>query len=215
VQDESRFRQWLKEKIKRSRWVTRTTDNVETVARRLGVQASVLVEAQRELTEERQAQGRQPAALGNRSKRSAKRQIIEVEMPEAVFGDWQEYCRQRDMVPSVLLRSLVHTLLSGPENPMWVGRTWVYRGKRLVLDGYKEQMKLKGWPWSVKSQITHGAMRALTIRADLLGCTPTALMRGSVIDLLEGRTKRLNVTPGVSSMWDDENRYWTGREPGA
>jgi len=50
------------------------------------------------------------------------------------------------------------------------------------------------------------------LRAQRLGCTYTGLVRGAIIDLLEGRTKRLIVVAGAAAMWEDESRYWTGNE---
>lgn len=206
---ESRFRRWLIDKLKRSRWVTYSTDTTESVAKRIGVQPDVIVQAQRELAAERQAEGKAPMRLGTgRTKRGRRRQI-DVDMPKEVHEDWILYCRTRDLPGSVVIRSLIHTLLSGPDNPTWISRRWRYRGRLLRLVGYKEYVN-RGWPYNVKTDVSEGAARALAVRARGLGCTLAALVRGAVIDLLEGRTKRLNIVSSSDAMWDDETRYWVG-----
>jgi hypothetical protein len=209
----SRFRRWLVTKVKRSRWVTYNADTVELVARRIGVQPDVIKQAQDELAAERNAEGKAPVVLGTGRVKRRKRRQIDIDMPKAVHEDWLVYCRTRDMPGSVVIRSLVQTLLSGPDNPSWIGRQWRYRGRTLRLEGYKQYIR-SGWPYNVKTDVSEGAARALTIRARLLGCTLAALVRGAVIDLLEGRTKRLNIVTSPDAMWDDEGRYWLGN-PGA
>src|SRR5262249_47472285 len=135
---ESRFRRWLLDKVKRSRWVRYNADTVESVAQRIGVQPDVIVQAQRELAAERKADGKMPLVLGTgRTKRSKRRQI-DVDMPKAVHEDWLLYCRTRDLPGSVVIRSVIHTLLSGPDNPSWIGRQWRYRGGTLRLTGYTQ-----------------------------------------------------------------------------
>lgn len=210
---EAQFRRWLIGKIKRARWATFRSDDIDAIAVRLGVQPSVLEEAQAELNAERQRDGKLPAAIGTRQKLT-KRRYLDLDMPKPVFEDWKRYCELRQVLSSTLLRSVVHTLLSGPDNPTWTGRGWLYRGHRLVLESYFDSArKRKGWPWNAKTDVTPGSIRALTARADACGAKYTALIRGAVIDLLEGRTKRLNIVTTASAMWEDENRYWTGREP--
>ena len=68
------------------------------------------------------------------------------------------------------------------------------------------------WPFSAQTEITQGAGRALVLRADVTGCTVRALMRGMVLELLEGRLKRVLMASAVQAMWDDETRYWKLRE---
>lgn len=206
---ESRFRRWLVDKVKRSRWVTYNADTAESVARRIGVQPDVITQAQRELSDERQAAGKAPVLLGTGRPPRRRRRQIDVDMPKDVHSDWLLYCKTRDLPGSVVIRSLIQTLLSGPENPRWLGRQWRYRGRTLHLAGYKDYVQ-RGWPYNVKTDVSEGAARALTIRARALGCTPTALVRGAVIDLLEGHTKRLNIVTSSVAMWDDETRYWVG-----
>jgi hypothetical protein len=207
---ESRFRRWLIDKVKRARWVTYTADTVDAVARRIGVQPDVITQAQAELAAERRAEGKMPTVLGTGRTQRLKKRQIDIDMPKDVHHDWLLYCKTRALPGSVVIRSLIQTLLSGPENPQWLGRQWRYRGRILRLTGYKEYIT-RGWPHNVKTDVSEGAARALTLRARSLGCTLAALVRGAVIDLLEGRTKRLNIVNSPDAMWDDETRYWLGQ----
>lgn len=216
ARDAATFRAWLIEKVKRSRWVTYKDDDLARLANRLGVQESVLVEAQRQLSASRKEQGLKDVTLGSRHARDATRTLVTLDMPESVHQDWVAYCSLRDLEQAVVLRSLVHTMLSGPENPTWIGRGWVYRGTRRLLSGYDKITETgRGWPWGASTSVTHGVVRALTVRADRCNSSKTALIRGAVIDLLEGRTTRLLMMTSPSGMWEDENKYWLGGEPGA
>lgn len=181
------------------------------MAARIGVQESVLVDAQASLDAEREAAGLPREEIGTRAQRG-KRKIVDLDMPERVFLDWKQYCALRDLTPAVLLRSLIHTLLSGPRNPTWTGKGWLYRGERLELTGYRQYMAQKReWPWAAKTMVTPGAARALQLRADATRAKPTGLVRGMVIDLLEGKLREWHLVPNVAIMWDDESRYWTGQ----
>jgi len=214
---EAQFRKWLIAKLKQSRWGNYRGESIETLAERLGLHPSVLVDAQAELNDDRKAAGRLPTTLGAPHRRPITRAVAmaEIDLPfaEPVYRDWAEYCRLRDLTESVLLRSLIAVLLLGPSNPRWVGRTWLYHGHVLKLEGYGRCMEEhRKWPWCVQTEIPHGAMRALTMRATALGTTATAMARGMVLELLEGRLTQLFIVPTPTQMWDDENRYWTGKE---
>lgn len=210
-EDVARFRRWLIHKLKRSRWAARRDESVEQTAKRIGVQPDVLREAQAELDAERQAEGKQPLILGTGRVRRGPRKQVFVDMPQSIFEDYRQYCAIRGLPGAVVLRSVVHTLLSGPENPRWTGRGWFYRGQPVRMGNYAEVAAAHGgaWPWNVKADVSDGAYRALIQRAEHLGCTYTALLRGALIELLEGRLTRLLIVTSSASMWADETRYWT------
>ena len=221
--DTTRLRRWLIDKLKQSRWAQRRGENIEQLAVRLGVQPDVLSEAQAELDVERRGAGREPVALGEhqrvgsvhakggrRRRSDGATKFIELPFPELVYKDWKKLCGLRGVRPAAMLRSLIHTLLSGPRNPSWTGRWWFYHGRRVPLDFHGHYKRTgKKWPHLAHTEITHGAAAALTRRADALGATMTALTRGMVIDLLEGRVPRVTIITAPSSMFDDERRYWT------
>ena len=200
------FRRWLVEKLKQSRWARSREDTVETMAVRIGVQPDLLEQAQRELDEEQRRQGRRKVHIGQPYQPRVSRRKVEVQLPRRVHEDWVAYCGHRGLRPAVVLRSLVHRLLSGPQQPSWLGRDCFYRGKTYSLEGYKRGQK---WPYLAKTDVTQGANRALTRRAMVTGTTVAGLLRGVVLDLLEGRTRHLTVITSTNSMFDDENRYWT------
>lgn len=208
--DYTLFRQWLVLKVKQSRWRAVAGEELETVARRLGVQPEVILEAQAALDADQAALGRSERVVGSPATYGVPRRV-DVNFPKPVWQDWEAYCKLRQLQHGVLLRSLIHTLLSGPDQPRWLGRGWVYRGHRLRMLSSDAKGK-KNWPYTAKTWITHGASRALVVRANVCGCTVTALMRGIVLELLEGRLERVLMASAVQAMWDDETRYWTLRE---
>jgi hypothetical protein len=201
----SAFRNWLVQKLKQTSAASRP-DPARTLAEQamaLGVQPDVLALAQRELAEETRAAGRRPTL-----KDVKKRQYYTLSMPKEVWEDWQKYCELRRLESSVLLRSLIVSLLSGPKQPTYTGLRWMYRGRRLTHEGSGEYRKAgKHWPYVARTELTQGAYRALRKRADSSRATPSGMVRGMILDLLEGRLKRLRiVTP---DLWDDETKYWT------
>lgn len=216
TEDYTRFRRWLIDKLKQSRWARMKGESIEHLGVRLGVQPDVLIVAQRELHRERRAAGLRPISLGEhqRPHQVTSKKLLLL-FPKAVYADWKQLCDLRGIKAATMLRSLIHTLLSGPRNPTWTGRWWIYHGRRYPLDKHSHHKRTsKKWPYVTHTTVTHGAAAALTMRADGAGTTVTALMRGQVIDLLEGRLERLNIINAPGAMFDDEKRYWTGTELG-
>lgn len=206
---EAKFRRWLIAKLKQSSWSQVVGDDLETISARLLVRPEAITLAQRALDEDRRRLGRRQSQVGT-GHSVALGYEFEVGFPQSIHAEWLSYCRARDMTPTSMLRSVIHTLLSGPEQPRWVGRTWRYHGKRVPMSGYVKYRKAaKKWPYVTKAKIPLGARRALNRRAGALGCTPSALVRGAIADLLEGRTRRLSIVSSAQAMWDDEGKYWT------
>lgn len=210
--DEASFRQWLVDKLVLTKWRTFLDEPPAKTAKRLGVQLDVLEEAMGRVSADRVARGLNPVAgSADKRRRPGKPSpaVVHVAVPEVAYLDLEEYCKIREVTVSDLLRSLIFRLLSGPEQPSWIGTTWRYRGKRYPLTGRHTEYRRNGkeWPWQVQTKITHGASRALTARARATGCTTSALLRGVLIDLLEGRTTTLQLV-AMDAMFDDENRYW-------
>lgn len=196
----ARFRRWLVDKLKQTRWRWLSGDDLESVSVRLGVRPEVIREAQAELSAEHVQSGRAPERVGDRRKIDPTDHKVHLKMPRRVYEDFMRYAKVRQLQQGVLLRSCIHTLLSGPDQPQYLGSGWFYRGHRLQAPR-SERYYAHTW-------ITHGARRALTIRADASGCKATALIRGSVIELLEGRVPRLIMAADPRAMWSDETRYW-------
>lgn len=201
-----RFRRWLIDKLKASRWARTSDEALSAMAKRIGVQPDLLAQAQRELDEDAKRRGRRRTQIGAPNRLRGKRRKVEVQLPERIYEDWVAYGKHRGMAPSLVLRGLIHDLLSGPRQPTKLERTCFYRGKKYQLTGYKYGVK---WPFMAKTDVTEGAARALTLRAAATGTTVAGLLRGLVLDLLEGRVKRVTVISGANAMFDDETRYWT------
>lgn len=211
------FRRWAKDRLKESVWVTYSGESLEKVSARLGLRPELLREAQKELSEERRAAGREPAKLGSRptARVHAILPRVDLVMPPAVDRDWRTYCRARRMSRAVVLRSLVHKLLSSPRQPSYIGPHWLYRGKIEKVVYARGGKKGKGrYLHATASPVTHGAHRALHLRARNNNVDPTTLVRGMVLDLLEGRIRELPICGQVREMWDDPKRYWTRTEGG-
>jgi hypothetical protein len=204
-QDESRFRAWLVQRVKHSRWTSRNCTDLAAVARRLGVQPDVLVDAQSALDAEQEAAGRTSSRIGQRYVQHRKPRVFTVDMPPVVFADMKAYCELRQVNPFVVLRSLVVKLLTGTAQPTWLGRGWLYKGQHYPSESH-------GVRHSVGTDVSEGAGEALTIRATVTGVSPSALLRGMVIDLLEGRVVRLTIVNTVAQMPDDVNQYVTLEE---
>jgi hypothetical protein len=200
------------EKLKLARWNTIPGERIEDTALRLWVHPDALVAAQQALREDRQKIGRAVPHVGSNTRIAAQRKFVELMFPKEIWGDWQAYCKLRQQAPRTILRSVVHTLLLSPQNPKWVGRGWWYHGRRWKLSGYTSEYRHKRWPCVTPTEITIGAYQALARRSAVLGCPPTALMRGGVIELLEGRMKQLQIVSQISEMWDDAARYVTGED---
>lgn len=201
---EVRFRRWLIEQLQHTRWVTEPGDTVGSVADRLGVTPQLLAEAQRQYTERAREAGRTPLVLGGRRPVTSRVKIT-LAFPKSIWEDWLAVVAAQNATPAVLLRSLIQQLLCGPENPRDLGRGWRYRGRRAKLVGKHGAH----YPFVVHTDISDGAYRALCMRAGEIGVTPTALMRGQVLELMEGRIRRILLVPSWQSMWDDPARYWT------
>jgi len=204
MQGVRQFRRWLVDRLKESSWPT-TREPIEEVARQLGLQPDVLLQATAELAAAREQAGRgvRPAA-GLLPTPRRDQPIIEMSVPKEIAAEWRGFCEARDLESNMLFRSLLHTYLSGSREPAWIQKRWKYRGATYKMHGTRRG---KRWPHRIRSVVSQGALRALRRRAQRLGARPAAVLRGLVIDLLEGRFGYVKMTD-VSAMWDDPNRYW-------
>ena len=189
------------ERIKFTGWLLVRDEPIEVLAKRLGVQPDVLKQAQREYDEERQRDGQDQQQLGRRARYSTR--SVELAFPKPIWDEWGDCCELRGIGGYTLLRGLIHTLLVTPENPTWVGRGWMYRGHSVSMTGTKHG---EPWPYRQRARVTNGAAEALKMRADASNCRSVALVRGSVIDFLEGRVKRVQLLT-TESMFGDARRY--------
>jgi hypothetical protein len=168
-------------------------------AARLGVNLDVLEEATRESADEFRRQGKLRRQLGSKAFYPEDYANLEVTMPPKIHEEWSTFCRVTGLKSSVLLRSLVHDFLPSGSGPRTIGRSWLYGGERFKI---KPSGRLHA-----KTQITRGAEIALEHRAKLLNVTTTGIVRGIIVDLLEGRgPTRLRVVR-FSELWGEAAWY--------
>jgi len=207
----AQFRSWLIEKLKETSWSTFVDEEVEGLSQRLGVRVEVLREAQRSLNADYERAGRVPSRIGRpgAAVRSGGRQFFELLLPREVHEDWCAYCQTRQLTHAVLLRSLIHRLLSYPPSGERLSRrAWIYRGRRLKTCT-ERRGRTSRYLTSIATEITPGAKQALVRRAHRLATDPSTLVREAVVELLEGRCGRLAIIGTPLGMWDDPDRYFT------
>lgn len=181
------FRTVLVEQIKRTRFAREST-TLEETAERLGVRPDVLAQARQEYRE--------------KSFRARyERYRFCVTTPKIVRDHWNRVAAARKIEGSLLLRGLIQALLLSGQPPTTTHTFWLYRGVEMPLTGIKSK-----WPWRIEASISRGADKALDDIANHIGCSKTALVRGQVVDFLEGRTKRV-VLISSSQMYNDPRKY--------
>lgn len=206
--DEERFKRWLVDKLKVTRWPYPAATSLAELSRKLGVRPEVLLQAQAELDSERRHQGLPLTRLGDPSRRSGRAQAqLTMQMPEEIHGRWAVESKRRGITAAVLFRSAVHRFLSFPDPPVHpTVSVWMVDGAACSLP-WKPPAR---WPFWVNAYITRGAKEALTRRARAYGCPEFALLRAIMLDTLAGHLdKKLIYLTTVDGMWDDPQRYWT------
>lgn len=186
TRDSNQFRRFLVNLLTRTHWAKTETDP-NVLAPRLGLQPDVIVEAR---------------ALQNR-RHSIETCAFTLQMPKSIFEYWNRTSEAQQAPGALLLRGLIQVLLSQAKLPTWTGKSWFFRGKRVALSGIPHG---KNWPWKQKTLISRGADRALAEIATHHKTTKTGLVRGHVIDYLEGRAPRL-ILISSEQMHSDPRRY--------
>lgn len=187
---EQTFRTWLIEQLKLSRWSVMSRETVTDAAKRLGVQEDALEQAISE-----RASGKKLHA----PRQLAEQRHLKLWMPDTVHQDWMEYCKVLGVTSAILLRSLVQRYLLDPvTTPTMLDRRWIYRNKRHIA---RAETRV-----DLQSRISRGAQQALDYRSRQLRITAANLMKGLVVDLLEGRTRQVKIVT-AAEMWGDPKRY--------
>jgi hypothetical protein len=199
----SRFRAWLVERVSEAKLrLPKDQKTLEDQARYLGVQPDVLEEAATKRSERIEASGHQ---VSRRDVYAAGHEIytrvVALYMPPEIRRLLQGICDVRRISMHDLERAATHTLLLSGKLPSYSGKGWFYKGKRYGVGTGKVKERLKE-----QFRISVGAYIALTRRAEINGATATGLIRGALIDVLEGRTKQL-VYVDTSAMYNDPERY--------
>ena len=179
------FREYLVNLVAGTKWARRQGD-LEQISKHLGVRPELLQEA----------------------RERSKRRIVDtcafvLYMPEEVFKLWERTVALQGLKGGLLLRGLIQVLLVNAKVPTWTQNWWMLGGKRHNMGNNK---KGQNWPWKVKTLISRGADRALVQIADHHKTTKTSLVRGQVIDYLEGRARRVILMPS-EAMANDPKKY--------
>ena len=128
---------------------------------------------------------------------------LDLTVPQPVHAAVHGYCRSRSINTGTLVRSLVHQMLLGDQNPELVAGWWLF-GERYQIATHSHSKPRQP---VLKSELTAGAHRALVARAQAAGCEPSTLVRGLILEALHGKRVRFEVLTRVGQMWDDETRY--------
>lgn len=197
--DKVAFRDWLVRQLVATRWPQEPA--TADLARELGVSYSVLEEAfelRGKLTSERGKT--RPYHGGVRIDHA----LVRIYMPRVVHKDWLAYRGILHISNGALFRSLVHHFLLDPQRPTTTSPAWHYRGAVYHITPKNGQSN----KLNICTRITRGAEAALDHHALGWDVSPSALLRGLTIDLLEGRVKRMKII-GYRELWGDPARYLT------
>jgi hypothetical protein len=183
--------------------VPKDQKTLEGQARYLGVQPDVLEEASAKRRARIEAAGHQVSArdVHGASAHNIYTRRVVLYVPTEIRALLQGLCETRRISVHDLARAATHTLLLSGGIPSYTGKGWFYKGKRYGLGPATVRLKLQE-----QFRISVGAYIALNRRAELHGASVSGLIRGALIDVLEGRTRKL-VYVDTSSMYNDPERY--------
>lgn len=203
----AKFRRWIVKRLKETNWVHFQDDSIEDVSRRLGLRPELLLEAKHSFEEEARRRGLEPQRTGlaalSESRRAARCEVV---LPVEVFRDWEAHVQARGWHGTLMLRSLVHKMLLSSKLPAVVTRTCIYRGKFVPLRTQRNNGK-GHYSTVVECDLSDGAHQALWDRARKANVSVSALLRGAILDLLEGRTTKVVPIYTRMQMWNDPLRY--------
>lgn len=195
--DQLRFREWLVKQLSVARWSAPLSTPLPDLARELGVQEDVILEARALREEELRRRGKGGIAHGRRRYLGSDNAIVKVDTNAPIQKLWDDLRKTLGLETATLLRSLLHHFLLHPVRPKNLSKTWVYHGK--IYRGPRTKTQLI-------TRLTRGAQVAFDTHASEYDVPPTALARGLVIECLEGRTQKLKIV-SFRELWGDPERY--------
>lgn len=193
------FREWLVLQLLTTRWAVPSGLNHAQAAEYLGVTESVLTEAQALRSAEIARRGRPSSARRRRNAPRYDYAVLVLGMPPVILAAWRAWVSTLKISSSALIRSLVHHFLLSGQRPITIDHGWLYRGVTYRATGEEHDRK-------VITRVTRGARTALEHYADLWHVDVTRIVRGLMVDLLEGRVQRLKIV-AYGEMWGDPKRY--------
>jgi len=127
---------------------------------------------------------------------------LHVPMPAEIFAAWKDECAFRGIEGSAILRSVIHSYLLSSHEPEGAVSRWYWKGRLC-------EMGRNGARPFERAVIPRGANRALKRRAHQRGTTVLAIVRALVLEVLDGKHRKL-VLIDAPMMFDDEERYSIG-----
>lgn len=197
--DQLTFRKWLVKQLTLTRWSLPLRLSEKEMAVQLGVQVDVLREAQAERDQELKRRGQGGITRGKRRYTGPDYSELSVMMPPPIRQAWVEACQALRLESSTLLRSLVQRFLLDPQRPKLTSRTWQYRDQIFRLTRKRQGP-------AAKTRVTRGMQIAMDTHADRWNVTSSGVVRGIILDLLEGRTTKLKIV-SFGELWGDPDRY--------
>lgn len=208
----SKFREWLIRRVAESRWPRYRDDTLEEIAQRIGVQVSVLEEAQALLDHRMKELSRGkirlgvPKADGSTGPDLLKpRYTVFLEPPLAINRDWEAVRDARQLSNSTLLRSVVHHMLRLTWQPEWLSErrryAWRYKGEWLGQEDIRKHA------YRIKCDVNYAVDVALTRRATSTGTTAGAICRWGVTSLLESKLRSLQIVSTTETLYKDPTEY--------
>lgn len=183
-------------------WATRTIldSELDEIAKTLGLDPDLLLEARAEAKVTRQERGLRVTKWYEGTSETRRYYQFHLFMPELVMKAWREECVFRQVAGPLLLRSLIHDYLVRTREPNPL-RKWYWRGQFYTMGDSDERTR-----FLERATIPLGSRRALVARAIRVGTTPTALCRALAIEALSGLHRDVPLIE-ASMMFDDEERY--------
>lgn len=206
----STFREWLVLKVSQSRWAVYLDDTDEAVARRIGVQLDVLVDA-RKLHAERIAKERLPEGqkLGQRtlfgpSSARARHKLV-IELPELINAEYDARCHRQLIDSSIAFRSILHRILQSPTQPLWLSERrkngWVFRGQWLSAKYIRRER------FRVMTTLSDGADLAIRTRAEKTHTSVRSICRWAICLFVADQLERLQIVTSVHAMYKRPEDY--------
>lgn len=167
-------------------------------AKVLGVDVSVWLEAKAIIPKRH---GRAKRISGTSTKK------LGIEMPKTVHTALTGYAKNQDLEASVLVRSCADWVLRQHDLPTsqnyGPGEGWTLFGKTYHFNSRARKTER----FRVQCLLSIGAHDALAVRAASATTSVHGLVRGAIIDLMEGRITTLPIIAQASYMPDDLTMY--------
>lgn len=199
--DIDHFRTWLVRQVRTSRWFQygRTPELAAQWGKRLGVAPDIL---QRAYALKKAEDDKRPfrELTGQRVNEKDNPQLY-VHFPEEIWLYWHDECDRLHLKSSALLRGIINTYLLGDWEPLHLSHRWEWKGKICRIT------RLDRVAYSRKEAclVSRGAKEALQVRSQRQRVTLSALLRGIILEYLEGRIEPVFVD--AKRMFEDALRY--------